>query len=251
MKKNIIRFLALCFVVLSFTLLAGCSCNIGSLRVGFEYELNEDRRGYTLKDYHYLDFVEESVKIPKRYKGKLVKAIANGAFSGHKGLTGITIPNSVEYIGNYAFSGCEELEFVEIPNSVVYIGEEAFSNCTNLKEVKLPNNLTTIDKATFSNCSSLKTINIPSSVTRIKEYAFDKCSEITNLSIPDSVVEICLNAFEPNLSRFNRYTTSYGVKYYGTKKQPIYGCFLHTWWRRRYNNSRGLFVYRFFFHLVK
>ena len=53
-----------------------------------------------------------------------VTSIDDFAFSG-RGLTNITIPNSVSSIGKSAFSGCSNLTNVNIPNSVSSIGKSA------------------------------------------------------------------------------------------------------------------------------
>lgn len=61
--------------------------------------------------------------------------IGEGAFHGCKGLTSITIPNSVTSIGNDAFQYCTVLSSITIPNSVTEIGIVAFSECTGLTSI--------------------------------------------------------------------------------------------------------------------
>ena len=51
--------------------------------------------------------------------------IAERAFSDCKGMTSITIPNSVKYIGAWAFDNCSGLTSVDIPEGVTKIGNHA------------------------------------------------------------------------------------------------------------------------------
>ena len=53
-------------------------------------------------------------------------SIGESAFYYCKGLTSVTIPNSVTSIGRRAFEDCSGLTSVTIPNSVTSIGERAF-----------------------------------------------------------------------------------------------------------------------------
>lgn len=73
--------------------------------------------------------------IPSEIEGYPVTTIGNYAFYGCKGLTSITIPNSVMSIGNNAFSNCIRLESVIIPKSVRYIGERSFGYFSERKQV--------------------------------------------------------------------------------------------------------------------
>ena len=74
-----------------------------------------------------------AVVIPESvtYNGKTypVTSIGEMAFSDCRGLTSVTIPNSVTSIGIYAFNNCSSLTSVTIPNSVTSIGERAFWEC--------------------------------------------------------------------------------------------------------------------------
>ena len=111
--------------------------------------------------------------IPAQINGLPVTAIANGPLTNgvfaNKGLTGVTIPNSVTSIGNYAFYN-NNLTGVTIPNSVTHIGDYAFDT-NQLTSITIPNSVTIIgEEAFFGN--QLTSVTIPASVTSIGDYVF-------------------------------------------------------------------------------
>ena len=106
-----------------------------------------------------------------------VKEIGEEAFYGCKGLTSITIPNSVTSIGEFAFLGCESLTSITFPNSVTSIGEWAFYECKGLATITIPNSVTSIGKGTFRGCKGLTSITVPSH-TEIENKAFPEHTQI-------------------------------------------------------------------------
>ena len=139
------------------------------------------------------------VDIPSavEYGGKeyAVTQIAGSAFRGCKGLTSVTIPNSVTSIKIDAFYNCTGLKSIAIPNSVTNIGTSAFFGCTSLTSVTIGNSVTSIGEAAFMGCTGLTSATIGNSVTTICADAFSGCIELTSINIPASVTYIGFGAF--------------------------------------------------------
>jgi hypothetical protein len=115
-----------------------------------------------------------SVTIPSEVWGERVTGIPNNAFES-RGLTGITIPNSVTTIGEKAFAD-NHLSSVTIPEGVITIGNKAFAN--NLWTGNPRKGMSAINTAWDYNTSSyiyyegLTRVTIPNSVISIGEEAF-------------------------------------------------------------------------------
>ena len=122
-------------------------------------------------------------------------SIGDWAFSGCSGLTSITLPESVTSIGDWAFSGCIGLTTITIPESVTSIGSYAFSYCDGLTTITLPESLKSIGRDTFFYCFSLASVTMGNSVTSIGNSAFSYCRSLTSITLPESVTSIGSDAF--------------------------------------------------------
>ena len=145
---------------------------------------------------NYTGVIEIPEKVTHEGVEYTVKKINDYAFSRCRGLTSITIPNSVTSIGSWAFEVCSGLTSITIPNSVTSLGNSAFEGCSGLTSVTIPNSVTSIGGSAFGGCSSLTSVTIPNSVTSIGEGAFGGCSSLTSVTIPNSVTSIGNNAFQ-------------------------------------------------------
>ncbi len=146
-----------------------------------------------------------------------VTIIGERAFAGVKGLSSITLPDSLEKIENYAFSGCSSLESINIPKNVSSIGTNPFASCSSLSTITVDanNNYYTSRDLYYNNkpecnvivyryssgtfdcrlVSGCKNSTIPTTVSCINEEAFYGCSGLESLDLPNGIATIFENAF--------------------------------------------------------
>jgi hypothetical protein len=105
-----------------------------------------------------------------------------------------TVPISVSHIADSAFYGCAGITGLTLPDTIVEIGKSAFELCTKLAEINLSNGLFEIRDRTFYDCTSLTNVVIPNTVTNIGNSAFFHSKPFT-LQIPNSVISIGDSAF--------------------------------------------------------
>lgn len=86
-------------------------------------------------------------------------------------------------IAAYSFESCRGLTTVTIPNSVTTIEWWAFQDCRGLIDITIPNSVTTIFNYAFMDCQSLTSVTIPSSVTRMGDNAFANCYELSSVTM--------------------------------------------------------------------
>ena len=137
----------------------------------------------------------DAVTIPSMLDDMPVTVIGDYAFIGCRGLTSVTIPDSVTHIGNSAFEWCSGLTSVTIPNSVTNIGNFAFEDCDRLTSVTIGDGVTNVGTYMFRGCKGLTNVTIGNSVTNIGNSAFSGCSGLTSVTIPNSVTSIGYGAF--------------------------------------------------------
>ena len=142
--------------------------------------------------------------------GSVVR-IGKGAFSGRIGLTGITIPASVESVEIASFSDCGALCSIEVAEdnpvyrsvgnclietgdgvlvagcknsvipddgSVTEIPPSAFSGRVGLTEIAIPDGVRIIGDGAFTDCTDLTTVTVPASVESFGRYVFDGCPNL-------------------------------------------------------------------------
>ena len=163
---------------------------------GINYNLNAETKQATVVS-NYSSKYQGEIVIPEyvEHEGATyrVTSIGSYAFSYCKGLTSVTIGNSVESIGGRAFDGCSHLTSVTI-NGAASIGNEAFMQCSGLISVTI-NGAASIGKNAFKECTSLKSLTIGNSVTSIGYAAFNYCTSLVSVTIGNSVKNIDGYAF--------------------------------------------------------
>lgn len=135
--------------------------------------------------------------------------IADSAFENCEGMTGVTLPSSLEIIGDKAFFGCSSLSVVTIPSSVKKIGNAAFA-CANggVKSISVNSKNThfkSVDGVLYSYDTSTLTafpsqkasseFTVPDGVKNIAPYAFFGCGTEA-LTLPSSLAYIGESAFD-------------------------------------------------------
>ena len=130
-----------------------------------------------------------NVNVPPTIDGQKVAEIGKEAFKGCPSLTGVTLPEGVQWIKNGAFSQCEKLANVTLPGSLKRIDCNAFSFCAALKSMTLPAGLTTLEHAAFSH-SGLKSVKLPDRLKEVGGNPFNGCTQLTDIQL--STAHPCL-----------------------------------------------------------
>ncbi len=152
-----------------------------------------------------------SVSIPSTSPaGDRVTSIGYHGFY-QSGITGITIPSSVEIIGEGSFYECTSLTNVSLSSGVTTIKDRAFARCSSLESITIPSSVITIEDSAFYD-AGLTNITIPSSVTSIGNYAFTQCS-LKSVVIPSSVTNLGKAVFSECVSLTSIKVDSANTKY--------------------------------------
>ena len=134
-----------------------------------------------------------------KYKGKMpngtkvvivsgTKGIAEQAFLGCIGLTGITIPNSLTSIGKSAFWDCTGLTSITIPNGVTSIDSGAFVHCSGLTSVTICNKSCEIFDESGTFPTSAKIIGFSGSTAEAYAKKYSRTFEVHEHTIPSWTV---------------------------------------------------------------
>jgi len=186
-KKLTSVFAWMYVVVLLFSISA---CENGS--TGLDYKLNNNGE-YIVSGIGSCEDTE--IVIPKKYKGKSVTGIGEGAFSHCTQITSVVLPDSILSIGNFAFYECSKLQSITMANELNSIGISAFEYCSGLKTyLKIPDSVTFIEKGAFV-YSGVTSVRIGKEVEVLQRSAFEGCANLTSVTLPDSIITFETNVF--------------------------------------------------------
>jgi hypothetical protein len=186
-KLKLLSILLLCLMALGLVLLS-CEDNaITGPERHFTYF--QDATGVRITGY---TGPGGSVNIPASIGGRPVTSIGTQAFA-NKGLTSVTIPNSVTAIWNGAFAH-NQLISVTIPNSVTVIERHVFAR-NQLVSVTIPNSVTAIWNGAFAH-NQLISVTIPDSVTRLGADVFT-WNNLISITIGSNVTFSVPSSFGP------------------------------------------------------
>ena len=171
-----------------------------------------------------------------------ITKIGENAFNGsdgsgsvtQRGLTKVTIPNTVMSIGSGAFGYCTELTQLVIPKSVSSIEEGAFQNCTGLTQLTIPEGVTSIGPRAFSGCDNLKEIEfcqvagamlIFTGPTGVSPNAFYSNTKIaTTIKVPD------VNDINTSISKYDWAGDNRTVTYVAQSGTPRHAPNMYVDW---------------------
>ena len=127
-----------------------------------------------------------------------IKSIKTSAFMSFKGVTNLTLPNSLAYIGAYAFTDMQNLQGeLKLPNNLYYIGYQSFAYNKKLTgDLIIPDSVTTLEAVAFGYTGFNGNLKLSSNLKEIPDSAFYECSGLTgDLIIPEGVEKIGGRAF--------------------------------------------------------
>ncbi len=152
----------------------------GEISMTWRYDVNADGESIVIRGVDPKP--RGNFEIPAEIDGLTVTGIGSSAFYDCRGLTSITLPNSVTNIGGNAFQYCYDLVDVKWSENLVDVGAYAFAQCSNEKII-LPDGLVHIGEGAFAWNGSLAEITIPASVVSLGSSVFWECYGLTNISV--------------------------------------------------------------------
>ncbi len=152
---------------------------------------------YTTYDVATTPVTDVLLRVPRAATGELgsvadTQFVADSAAEGCRGLTRVTLPNTVKSIGAAAFKDSGITVFSGA-GELTQIGQSAFEGCTALTQawffggstnnnVYLPESLRRIGPFAFKGCTSIKTFQMNGQVEEIPEGMLANCTSLTQMS---------------------------------------------------------------------
>ena len=124
-----------------------------------------------------------------------LQRIERNAFASCSNLTSLTIPEGVTVIEGASFWECTSLTNVVLPDSLLTLTDGNFYGCRSLRSIRLPPGVVNLDHQNFRGCSALTNVVITGNVTNIGDFVFASCRSLTNVVLPASLVSLGEEAF--------------------------------------------------------
>lgn len=188
----IVIFLLFPFIVNAVDIQTTTS-TINGITVEWAYTLNESNQIVNLKCTNPAE-LKGNITIPNTLEGKTVITLDHEAFNSAKGITGVTISDTIKEIGYKAFNNCTNLTNVDLGN-ITGLSFDVFKGCTSLTEITIPKTLKNGSIEPCLNNTNIKNIKLEEGLTIIPK---NLCANtgIENIKIPSSVESIEYNAFK-------------------------------------------------------
>ena len=130
-----------------------------------------------------------------------VTGIDDWCFADCTSLTGIDLPETLEFIGDYAFYR-SSLKTIRLPEKLILLGEGAFMYNLDLRSASISASLERIPNSAFSYSAALEEVIFAadSVLLSIGGSAFNKCESLREIVLPETVCQIETTAFARNPS---------------------------------------------------
>lgn len=132
--------------------------------------------------------------IPETIDGVPVTAVGDSAFTRHRYLCYLTLPEGLTSIGNEAFMDAATLLHVEFPSTLKNIGDRAFYRSYRGDIMDLPEGLESIGAEAFVYAGVEGALHLPEGLKTIGDSAFLQCW-VEELYVPSTVEKIGSQAF--------------------------------------------------------
>lgn len=120
----------------------------------------------------------------QRADGTYISNVNSFAFKGAQ-ITGVDMPDTIEYIGYRAFYGCLDITSIRLPLNLISLGEEAFYlNWSLSGNIVVPEKCKYLNEYAFGTCVSLAEVTFKGTPTSIANNVFNGCSSLTTINVP-------------------------------------------------------------------